>query len=147
MKRLILEFLRRGTAACGLGPMVLAVLYGVLHRQGVLDTLAVDQVCLGIVSLSALAFVAGGLNVLYQIERLPLMAAVSIHGGVLYASYLLTYLVNGWLEWGTTPILVFSGIFVVGYLAIWAIIYTIIRRKTAALNEMLQKNRQPEVEP
>lgn len=147
MKRLVLEFLRRGTAACGLGPLILAVLYGVLHRQGVLETLTVDQVCLGILSLSALAFVAGGLNVLYQIERLPLMAAVSIHGGVLYVSYLLTYLVNGWLEWGTMPILVFSGIFVVGYLAIWAIIYAIIRRKTAALNEMLQKNRQREVGP
>ena len=147
MKQLILEFLRRGAAACGLGPMVLAVLYGVLHRQGALETLTVDQVCLGIVSLSALAFGAGGLNVLYQIERLPLMAAVSIHGGVLYGSYLLTYLVNGWLEWGTTPILVFSGIFVVGYLVIWAIIYAIIRRKTAKLNDMLQKNRQREVEP
>lgn len=147
MKQLILEFLRRGAAACGLGPMVLAVLYGVLHRQGALETLTVDQVCLGIISLSALAFVAGGLNVLYQIERLPLMAAVSIHGGVLYGSYLLTYLVNGWLEWGTAPILVFSGIFVVGYLAIWAIIYAIIRRKTAKLNEMLQKNRQREVGP
>lgn len=147
MKQLILEFLRRGAAACGLGPMVLAVLYGVLHRQGALETLTVDQVCLGIVSLSALAFVAGGLNVLYQIERLPLMAAVSIHGGVLYGSYLLTYLVNDWLEWGTTPILVFSGIFVVGYLVIWAIIYAIIRRKTASLNEMLQKNRQREVGP
>ena len=147
MKQLILEFLRRGAAACGLGPMVLAVLYGVLHRQGALEMLTVDQVCLGIVSLSALAFVAGGLNVLYQIERLPLMAAVSIHGGVLYGSYLLTYLVNGWLEWGTTPILVFSGIFVVGYLAIWAVIYAIIRRKTARLNDMLQKNRQREVGP
>ena len=76
MKRLIWEFLRRGTAACGLGPMVLAVLYWVLHRQGALETLTVDQVCLGIVSLAALAFVAGGMNVLYQIERLPLMAAV-----------------------------------------------------------------------
>ena len=147
MKQLILEFLRRGAAACGLGPMALVVLYGVLHRQGALEMLTVDQVCLGIVSLSALAFVAGGLNVLYQIERLPLMAAVSIHGGVLYGSYLLTYLVNGWLEWGTTPILVFSGIFVVGYLVIWAIIYAIIRRKTAKLNDMLQKNRQREVEP
>ena len=147
MKQLILEFLRRGAAACGLGPMFLAVLYGVLHRQGALETLTVDQVCLGIFSLSALAFVAGGLNVLYQIERLPLMVAVSIHGGVLYGSYLLTYLLNGWLEWGTTPILVFSGIFVVGYLVIWAIIYAIIRRKTAKLNDMLQKNRQREVEP
>lgn len=147
MKQLILEFLRRGAAACGLGPMVLAVLYGVLHRQGALETLTVDQVCLGIFSLSALAFVAGGLNVLYQIERLPLMAAVSIHGGVLYASYLLTYLANGWLKQGIRPVLVFSGIFAVGYLAIWAIIYAIIRRKTAKLNEMLHRKRQPKVGP
>ena len=143
MKQLILEFLRRGAAACGLGPMVLAVLYGVLHRQGALDTLTVDQVCRGIFSLSALAFVAGGLNVLYQLERLPLMAAVTIHGGVLYGSYLITYLVNGWLEWGTAPILVFSGIFVVGYLLIWAVIYAVIRRKTAKLNEMFQRNQRP----
>ena len=143
MKQFLLEFLRRGAAACGLGPMVLAVLYGVLHRQGALDTLTVDQVCRGIFSLSALAFVAGGLNVLYQLERLPLMAAVTIHGGVLYGSYLITYLVNGWLEWGTTPILVFSGIFVVGYLLIWAVIYAVIRRKTAKLNEMLQRNQRP----
>lgn len=139
MKQTILEFLRRGAAACGLGPLVLAVLYLILHRQEVLDTLTVEQVSWGIFSLSALAFVAGGMNALYQIERLPLMAAVSIHGGVLYVCYLLTYLVNGWLEWGITPILVFSGIFVVGYLMIWAVIYAIIRRRTARLNEMLKK--------
>ena len=139
MKQLILEFLRRGAAACGLGPMVLAVLYGVLHRQGALETLTVDQVCLGIFSLSALAFVAGGLNVLYQIERLPLMAAIGIHGGVLYVGYLGTYLLNGWLDWGRLPILVFSGIFAVGYLAIWAVIYAVTRRNTARVNALLRK--------
>ena len=72
-------------------------------------------------------------------ERLPLMAAILIHGCVLYLGYLVTYLVNDWLELGTTPILVFSGIFVVGYLAIWAIIYCIIKRRTARLNEMLKQ--------
>ena len=59
-----------------------------------------------------LAMIAGGLNALYQIERLPLMAAISVHGGVLYLSCLATYLVNDWLEWGPAPILVFSGIFI-----------------------------------
>ena len=98
---------------------------------------------MGNFTLAALAFIAGGMNALYQIERLPLMAAVTIHGGVLYGSYLITYLVNGWLEWGTTPILVFSGIFVVGYLLIWAVIDAVIRRKTARLNEMLQRNQRP----
>ena len=142
MKQLLLEFLRRGMAACGLGPLVLAVLYGILHRQGLVDTLTADQVCIGIFSLSALAFVAGGLNVLYQIEQLPLMVAVFIHGVVLYGAYLATYLLNGWLEWGSLPILVFTGIFAGGYLVIWAVIYAFIRRKTAALNEILKQNRQ-----
>ena len=139
MKRAILDFLRRGTMACGVGPVVLAVLYLILHRQGVVDTLTVEQVCVGILSLTALAFIAGGLNTLYQVERLPLMVAVLIHGGVLYASYLAAYLLNDWLAWNVISVLVFSGIFLVGYLAIWAVIYTIIKRNTDKLNQMLKE--------
>ena len=142
MKGHILDFLRRGMTACGFGPLVLAVFYLILKAQGLVQTLTVDAVCLGIVSLSALAFIAGGMNVIYQIERLPLMAAVSIHGAVLYVSYLATYLVNGWLEWGTGPILAFTGIFVLGYLVIWAVIYSVIRRKTEHLNGMIRQKQQ-----
>ena len=140
MKRYILDFLRRGMTACGLGPMVLAVLYLFLPVQ----LLTAQEVCLGIFSLSALAFLAGGMNVLYQIERLPLMAAVGIHGTVLYIGYLITYLVNGWLEWGTWPLLVFTGIFAAGYLAIWAVIYAVIQRRTASINQLLKQKQQTE---
>jgi len=142
MKKDVLEFLRRGLAACGFGPMVLAVIYLILQQQVDVQTLTVKEVCLGIFSLSALAFVAGGMNAIYQIERLPLMVAISIHGGILYISYLLTYLLNGWLEWGMMPILVFSGIFVLGYFAVWAIIYSITKRNTERLNEKLKQKRQ-----
>ena len=134
MRKHIWEFIRRGMTACGFGPMVLAVLYLILHRQGLVQTLTVSQVCRGIFSLSALAFLAGGMNFLYQIERLPLMVAILIHGSVLYAGYLATYLVNGWLEWGAAQILVFSGIFIIGYVVIWAVIYFIIKNKTDLLN-------------
>ena len=147
MKKNILEFVRRGMIACGLGPIVLAVFYLVLHRQGALETLTVHQVCLGIFSLSALAFIAGGMNVLYQMEQLPLMVAILIHGGVLYISYLITYLLNGWLEWGVTPILVFSGIFVLSYLVIWAVIYSTIKRNTEKLNEMLKQKQRGTEQP
>ena len=142
MKRYALEFIRRGLTACGFGPIVLAILYLILHHQGAVEILSVNQVCFGIFSISALAFIAGGMNVVYQIERLPLMAAILIHGIVLYLAYLGTYLLNDWLEWGTTPILVFSGIFVFGYLAIWAVIYSATRRKMQQLNEMLRKKQQ-----
>ena len=139
MKKIILEFVRRGMTACGIGPIVLAILYLILQYQGRIQTLTVNQVCLGIFSISILAFVAGGMNVVYQMERLPLMAAITIHGGVLYISYLITYLVNDWLQWGTTEILVFSGIFVLGYIIIWLIIYSIIRRNTEEINKVLQE--------
>ena len=124
----------------GFGPMVLAVLYLLLPVQ----TLTAQAVSLGIFSLSALAFLAGGLNVLYQIERLPLMAAIGIHGGVLYAGYLATYLLNGWLDWGRLPVLVFTAIFAVGYLAIWAVIYAIMRRSTARVNALLKRRQRSE---
>ena len=142
MKKTVLEFLRRGLAACGFGPFVLVVLYLILKRSVGLETLTVDQVCVGIISLSVLAFAAGGMNAVYQIEQLPLAVAILIHGGVLYISYLGTYLVNGWLEWGMTPVLVFTGIFVLGYLMIWAVIYFVTRRNTNRVNAVLREKQQ-----
>ena len=142
MKQLIREFIRRGISACWLGPLVLAAIYLLLWQKGAVESLAVPQVCRGILSLSALAFIAGGMNAIYRIERLPLMVAVFIHGAVLYVSYLATYLLNGWLERGMAPILVFSGIFIVGYLVIWAVIYAILKRNTNKINEKLKSNQQ-----
>ena len=144
MRKYILEFLRRGLVAAGFGPIVLAVLYLILQHQDVIDTLTVNEVCLGIFSLSALAFAAGGMNVLYQIERLPLMIAILIHGSVLYISYLVTYLINGWLQNGVTPILVFTVIFVLGYLVIWTVIYSITIKRAERLNEILRKQQESE---
>ena len=139
MKKFVLDFVRRGLIATGLGPIVLAIVYLILKQSAAIDTLTVNQVCIGIFSLSALAFIAGGMNAIYQVERLPLMTAILIHGGVLYIGYLGTYLLNDWLDFGVIPIIVFTAIFVVGYIVIWAIIYSIIRRNTAKLNEMLKK--------
>ena len=142
MKKFVLEFLRRGLIATGLGPIVLAIVYLILKQSVAIDALTVNQVCIGIFSLSVLAFIAGGMNAIYQVESLPLMTAILIHGGVLYVGYLGTYLLNDWLDFGIIPIIVFTAIFVVGYIVIWAIIYSIIKRNTAKLNEMLKKKQQ-----
>ena len=146
MKKTEREFFRRGLAACGIGPVVLAIVYLVLRQQAALETLRGDQGCIGIFTLTALAFIAGGLNARYQSEQLPLMPAILIHGGVLYLSYLATYLLNDWLEWGITPILIFSAIFVVGYLVIWVIIYSIIKRNTEKVNKLLKEKQQTAAE-
>lgn len=145
MRKNILEFCRRGLIAGSFGPLVLAVLYLILQHKGILQTLTVNEVCLGIVSLWVLAFVAGGMNVLYQMERLPLMVAILIHGSVLYISYLVTYLVNGWLTQGVKPILVFTVIFLFGYIGVWAIIFFITKKRTERVNEIL-KQKQKKIE-
>ena len=142
MKKFGLEFLRRGFIASGIGPIVLAIVYLIVKQSTSIDTLTVGQVCVGIFSLTALAFIAGGMNAIYQVERLPLMTAILIHGGVLYIGYLVTYLLNDWLDFGIIPIIVFSAIFVVGYIVIWAIIYSIIKRTTTNLNKTLKKKQQ-----
>ena len=142
MKKFVLEFLRRGFAACGMGPIILAILYLILQQTAAVETLTVNQVCIGIFSITALAFIAGGMNSIYQIERLPLMVAILIHGSVLYISYLVTYLLNDWLDWGVMPIVVFSAIFLVGYIVIWALIYSITKNTTERLNEALKQKQQ-----
>ena len=142
MKKFISHFLLRGLVACGFGPVVLAAVYWVLHQQGVVQTLAVTEVCMGIFSLFVLAFIAGGMNAIYQIERIPVMLAILIHGIVLYVSYLIVYLANDWLKWGVTPILVFTAIFIVGYLMIWAIIYSVNKKNAERITKQLKQRQQ-----
>jgi len=142
MKKFVFDFLRRGLIAAGIGPIVLAMVYMILQQTANVETLSVNQVCVGIFTITVLAFVAGGMNAVYQIERLPLMVAVLIHGGVLYISYLGTYLLNNWLDLNMIPIVVFSAAFVVGYVIIWVIIYSIIKRNTEKLNKILKEKQQ-----
>ena len=142
MKKFILKFLRNGIIAMWIGPIVLAIIYFILHQTATIENLTVSKVCIGIFSLSALAFIAGGMNAIYHIENLPLMLAILIHGSILYFGYLGTYLVNDWLDFGIIPIIVFTAIFIVGYIIIWAIIYSIMRRKTTKINEILKKKQE-----
>ena len=67
MKKYISEFFRRGLLACGSGPVVLAILYLILRHTDNIEVLTVNQVCIGIFSITLLAFVVGGMNVIYQI--------------------------------------------------------------------------------
>ncbi len=145
MKKLASEFFLRGLIAGGFGPIVLTVVYLILNRAVGFEELSVGQLCVGIFSLYTLAFVAGGLNVVYRIERLPLMIAILIHGGALYVCYLITYLLNDWLENGVMPIIVFSLIFIIGFVSIWVVIFSVTKANTKKVNEALkQKQRRTE---
>jgi len=137
MKKFWKEFLFRGLICASGGPLVLAIIYGILGATGVAESLSPKEVCLGILTITLLAFIVAGMTAIYQIEQLPLPIMILLHGGALYLAYILTYLLNGWLVNQLTPILVFTGIFLAGYSLVWFIIYCIERAKTEKLNKLL----------
>lgn len=133
---LLKDFFRIGLMAGGGGPIILALIYLILQACGTVETLTVSQVVLAIFTSFLLAFVAGGISVVYRIEKLPLMWASLIHVSVLYLDYLVIYLVNGWLP--AAWILPFTGLFLLGYFAIWSCIYFSIRRNIRRMNQKLK---------
>ena len=139
MKSFWKDFLFRGMIACAGGPIVLAIIYGIIGATGEVTSLTPQEVCLGILTITLLAFTVAGMTAIYQVEKLPLATAILIHGGVLYATYLLIYLINGWLQKDLIPFLVFTGIFLLVYLLIWVIIYSVEKAKIRKINEMRKK--------
>ena len=115
MKEFWKQFFLRGCIACACGPLVLAVVWGILGATGTVATLTVTEAVRGILTVTLLAFIVAGMTAVYQAERLPLASAILIHAGVLYLTYAVIYLINGWLASGAVPFLVFTACFVVGY--------------------------------
>lgn len=60
MKQYCLTFLKRGLLAASGGPLILAMIYGILGANGQVTSLAPGEVCMGIVTVTLLAFIAAG---------------------------------------------------------------------------------------
>ena len=138
MKKFLKEFLFRGLICASGGPIVLAIIYGILGATGAVEAFTPREVCLGILTITLLAFIAAGMTAIYQMEQLPLPIMILLHGGGLYIAYILTYLINGWLLNQLKPMLIFTGIFIAGYALIWLVIYCIEKAKAAKLNKLLK---------
>lgn len=138
MKKFLKEFFLRGLICASGGPLILAVIYGILDANGTVAAISPKEVCLAIVTITLLAFIAAGMTAIYQMEQLPLPTMILLHSSALYIAYIFTYLINGWLQNSLIPILVFSGIFVIGYALIWLIIYLVEKAKAEKLNKLLK---------
>lgn len=139
MKKFAKEFLLRGLMAAAGGPVVLAIVYGILGATGAVSSFSPREVCLGILAVTLLAFTVAGMTAIYQLEQLPLPTAILIHGAGLYLAYILIYLLNGWLKQQRIPILIFTAVFIVGYAVIWLIIYAFTKSKAERINQKLKK--------
>lgn len=136
MKKHVIDFCKRGLVAAWGGPVIMAIVWLCLKAAGVVETLTVDQVVLGIISTTFMAFIAAGISIVYQIETLPKSMAALIQMAVLYVDYMGIYLLNGWLP--VDKIGMFTLIFITGFAVIWLIIYMSIRMKVNRINQKMQ---------
>ena len=139
LKKYFKDFLLRGIVSMGFGPIILSIVYGILGLCEVVDKLAVNDVVLGFLSITALAFLCGGMTVVYQIEEIGISKAITLHGIALYVAYTVVYITNNWLKDGLIPFLIFTVIFVIGYALVWLAIYLITKRGTDSLNKKIKK--------
>ena len=140
MKKFAKEFVLRGLLAAGGGPVVLAIIYGILGKAEVVSSFSPNEVCMGILTVTLLAFTVAGMTAIYQLEQLPLILAILLHGAGLYTVYILIYLLNGWLQQRLIPIAIFTAAFLAGYAVIWLIIYRITKNNTDRINKKLKNN-------
>ena len=136
-ENLVKEFVRIGAIWAGSGPLIMVIVYSCLHASGVVDKVSVSEMTLGVISSLVLAFIAGGISVIWRIEKLPLMWASFLHASILFLDYILIYLINGWMPFEVLPILIFTGIFVAVYFLIWCCIYYGIRMSVKKMNTKL----------
>ena len=138
MKKYGLEFVKRGLMAASGGPVILAIVYGVIGASGQASSFTPEEVCRGILTVTLMAFIAAGITVVYQMEHLPLASAIAIHAGGLYLDYLMIYLLNSWIPRDLTAIVFFTAIFAVGYALVWVCIYCSIKAKPDRINKTLR---------
>ena len=134
MKKFIREFFKRGFISAWGGPFVLAIIYFIVGKIENLQSIPINEVSLGILSITFMAFTAGGITAIYQNDVLPLASSIMIHVAVLYLDYLVMYLLNDWLP--RSEIGIFTAIFAAGFALVWLIIYLITKNQAKDLNKL-----------
>lgn len=137
MKKMMKEFIFRGLIAAGFGPIVYGIVIFIIETCGVNAMQDGSMILKAILSTYMMAFICAGASIIWQNERLGLGYSALIHGTVIYISYLITYLLNGWLD--HDKIGQFSIIFISGYIIIWLIIFITEKLKAKKLNQQLNK--------
>ena len=137
MNKCVKNYLQRGIAFGGFGPIVMGIVFAILYAAGVDVRLNGVEILIAIVSTYVLAFVQAGASVFNQIESWSIAKRMGIHFASLYVVYIACYLINSWLPFSWEVILLFTAIFVGVYLIVWITVALITRGISKKLNNSL----------
>ena len=138
MNQYVKNYLQRGIAFGGFGPIVTGLVFAVIEWCGTPVQLSCSEVLIAVVSTYILAFVQAGSSVFNQVEGWPIAKSIGIHFLSLYAVYVGCYFVNRWLPFSWEVVGIFTVVFAVVYFALWLTVYLIVRQTSKKLNKSIQ---------
>ena len=138
MNRYVKDYIIRGLIFGGFGPIIAGIVYLILAASIKDFSLTGYQVFLAIISTYILAFIQAGASVFNQIEKWPIYKSIGCHLGSIYTAYILCYLINSWIPFKWTVILIFTIIFLVTYFIIWFSIYFAVKNISKKFNSALK---------
>lgn len=138
MKKYVKEFLHRGLMFGGFGPIILGIIYAILEKFVEDFSLNGIQLLIAIVSVYLLAFLQAGASVFNQIEEWSIPKSSLCHFAVLYVAYVSCYLINNWIPFNVNVLLIFTAIFLIGYLAIWLSVFITVKLVSKKLNKSIK---------
>ncbi|MDD6479290.1 MAG: DUF3021 domain-containing protein [Oscillospiraceae bacterium] len=138
MNKYLKAFLHRGLIFGGFGPIILGIIYAVLQKTVEDFSLNGTQTLIAIISIYLLAFVQAGASVFNQIESFSVPKSLLCHLSLLYVAYVTCYLINNWIPFNPSVILIFTAIFLIIYFVVWLTVVITIKIVSRKLNAKLQ---------
>lgn len=137
MKKYIKSFLQRGLAFGGFGPIIAGIVFAVLQQSIPDFSLSGGEVCLAIISTYFLAFLQAGASVFNQIEEWSVPKSLLCHFATVYLAYTICYIINSWIPFKASVLLIFTLIFVAIYFIIWLTVYLSVKATSKKFNSKL----------
>ena len=139
MNKYLKAFFQRGLAFGGFGPIIAGIVFLCISTAVDDFSLTAPQAFLAIFSTYILAFVQAGVSIFNQIESWPIAKSLLCHMGSIYVAYIFCYLVNSWIPFKISVILIFTAIFLVAYLSVWFIVFLAVKATSKKINKKLEK--------
>ena len=133
------NFLQRGIAFGGFGPVVAGIVFLILSYTIENFSLTGTETFIAIISTYLLAFVQAGASIFNQIERWPVAKSLVFHSLTLYVAYVTCYLVNARIPFEPVMLVIFSVIFFAVYFIIWLTVFITTRAVSKKMNSAVNR--------
>lgn len=138
MSKYLKIFLLRGLIFGGFGSITVGVIYYIISLMHNISYSG-SEVLMAILSGYFIAFIHAGASVFNHIEEWSPAKALLLHLSTLYITYSFFYIINSWIAFNPTVLLIFTLIFVVSYFIIWLIVYLSIKAAAKRLDRSIKK--------